>query len=157
MNSKIKDVKEESVISNNSSRGYLDLNSEKSAKKLSKQLTEFLKSKLKLLRFRYRKINKNILVGAGNFQTRYLCELVLRKYSFLITTISNVDEILDIINGDYETILFDETDYNEGDSDIIEVIKITSPEVKLLTFSRNLKLINKKMFPLFMKYLRIIV
>ncbi len=138
LNSNFKSVKEEDVISNNFTRGHLDLNSEKSDRKLGKQLKELLKSRLKLLRYRSRKINRNILIVARNFQTRYLFEFILRKHGFLVTTISNVDEILDIINGNYGAILFDETDCNMEDLDIIELIKMTNPEVKLLTISRNL-------------------
>lgn len=139
MNSKNKIVKEESETSKNSTRGILDLVSENSDKKLIKQLNNFLKSKLKLPRFRNRDINRDVLVVARNFQTRYLFEILLRKQGFSVTTISNVDEILDIINGNYKVILFDETDYNTEDLDIIELIKMSNPEVKLLTISRNLK------------------
>ena len=139
MNSKNKIVNEESETSNNFTRGILDLSSEKSDKKLVKQLNDFLKSKLKLPRLRNRNINKDVLVVARNFQTRYLFEIILRKQGFSVTTISKVDEILDIINGNYRVILFDETDYNTDDLDIIELIKMSNPEVILLTISRNLK------------------
>ncbi len=139
MNLKNKIVKEESETSSNSTRGILDPVSEKSDKKLIKQLNGFLKSKLKLPRFRNRNINRDVLVVARNFQTRYLFEILLRKQGFSVTTISNVDEILDIINGNYKIILFDETDYNTEDLDIIELIKMSNPEVKLLTISKNLK------------------
>jgi len=139
LNLKNKIVKEESETSNNFTRGISNLSSEKCEKKLIKQLNNFLKSKFKLPIFRNRNINRDVLVVARNFQTRYLFEILLRKQGFSVTTISNVDEILDIINGNYKVILFDETDYNTEDLDIIELIKMSNPEVKLLTISRNLK------------------
>ncbi|MCK5408694.1 MAG: hypothetical protein KAJ30_00385, partial [Candidatus Heimdallarchaeota archaeon] len=139
MNSKSKIVIEESETSNNSTRDISDFGSEKSDKKLIKQLNNFFKAKLKLPRFRNRNVNRDVLVVARNFQTRYLFEILLRKQGYSVTTISNVDEILDIINGNYRVILFDETDYNTEDLDIIELIKLSNPEVKLLTISRNLK------------------
>ncbi len=139
LNSKNKIVKEESETSNSSTGGILDLVSEKSDKELIKQLHYFFKSKLKLPIFRNRNDNRDVLVVARNFQTRYLFEILLRKQGFSVTTISNADEILDIINGNYKVILFDETEYNTEDLDIIELIKMSNPEVKLLTISRELK------------------
>lgn len=104
-----------------------------------KQLNGFIKSELKSLRFRNRKVIRSVLVVAGKLQTRFLCELIIKQYGFSVTTISNVDELLDIITSNYVAILFDETDYNSRDLKIIEIIKVTSPGVKLLSFSANLK------------------
>jgi len=139
LNSKNKSVKEESQTFNNSTSSISNLCSEKSDKKLIKQLNDLLRSKLKLPRFRNRNIYRDVLVVTRNFQTRYLFEILLRKQGFSFTAISNADEILDIISGNYKIILFDETDYNTEDLDIIELIKLSNPEVKLLTISRNLK------------------
>ncbi len=139
MNSKSNTVKKGRKTHNSSTIRYSDLDTEKSNKKTVKQLSDFLKSKLKLPRFKNKNTNRDVLVVARNFQTRYLFEIILRKQGFSVTTISNVDEILDIINGNYIAILFDETNYNTEDLDIVELIKISNPEVKLLTISMNLR------------------